>query len=209
MKKSQTSLYEKHHLAKGDERLGLFLIISDKFFIKSALYPGSYVHLTPSFVFRKVVYLDLHKKAKDFFNSPEVHELICEKKIYNGEPVISFHHKDYRKNIGELEESFDLLISQYSGFISHYCKKYLKMGGILLVNDSHGDASMASVDKDYEFIGVINRGIDGKYKFSDKNLDTYFIPKKPVKITKKYLKEIQKGIEYTKSVRAYIFKRIN
>ena len=34
-------------------------------------------------------------------------------------------------------------------------ERYLKVGGILAVNNSHGDAGLASIDPDYEFIGVI------------------------------------------------------
>jgi hypothetical protein len=127
--------------------------------------------------------------------------------LYDEDSVISFRHKDYRKDIGELRESFDLLISQYAGFVSQFCKKYLKIGGILLVNNSHGDASMASIDDDYKFIGVLNKRRN-KYSLSEKNLGSYFIPKKPREITREHLEKIKRGIGYTKSPTAYIFKRI-
>jgi hypothetical protein len=202
------SLYKKHHIDKEDERLGIFTILAEKFKIKSALYPGSFVHITPSFIIPKVVYVDDYKKTKQFYNNPSVYEFISQKKYYKEEPEISFHFKDYRKNIDEPRESFDLLISQYAGFISQYCKKYLKVGGLLLVNNSHGDASMASIDKDYEFTGVFNKRSKNKYTFLNKNLNNYFNPKKPRKITKTYLKQIQKGIGYTKSASSYLFKKV-
>ena len=209
MKKGKTlSLYKKYHIDRNDERLGMFIILKEKYKINKALYPGSFVHITPSFVFPKVVYVDTNKPAKDFFNDPSIHEFVSNKKFYVEEPVISFHHKDYRKDIGETKESFELLISQYAGFISQFCKKYLKIEGILLANSSHGDASMASIDTDYEFIGVLNKRRN-KYSFSEKNLDSYFIPKKPRKITREYLKKIKRGIGYTKSPSAYLFRRIN
>ena len=66
---------------------------------------------------------------------------------------------------------------------------------------------MASIDKDYEFIDVLRRKSDEKYTFSDKNLNSYFIPKKPIEITKEYLEKIQKGIGYTKYVSAYLFRK--
>lgn len=50
----------------------------------------------------------------------------------------------------------DLIISQYAGFVGQATKVYLKKGGILLCNDSHGDATLAYCDSDYEFVGVIN-----------------------------------------------------
>ena len=202
------SLYKKYHIDRNDERLGMFSILKEKYKINNALYPGSFVHITPSFVFPSVVYVDTNKPAKDFFNDPSVHDFVSKKKSYDEDSVISFHHKDYRKNIGEPIESFDLLISQYAGFISQFCKKYLKIGGILLANSSHGDASMASIDTDYKFIGVLNKRRN-KYAFSEKKLDSYFIPKKPREITREYLEKTKRGVGYTKSPSNYLFRRIN
>ena len=209
MKKGKAlSLYRKHHIDKNDERLGQFLLLVKEFEIKNALYAGSFVHITPSFVIPNVVYVDTNKQARAFFKDPSVHEFVSKKKMYDEKSMISFHYKDYRKDIGEPKESFDLLISQYSGFVSQFCKKYLKIGGILLVNNSHGDASMASIDTDYKFISVLNKR-QNKYTLSEKNLDSYFIPKKPIEITREYLEKIKRGIGYTKSPSAYLFRRIN
>ena len=78
-----------------------------------------------------------------------------------------------------------------------------------MANNSHGDASMASIESDYQFVGVLNKRKENNYTFSDKNLGTYFIPKKKMKITKEYLEKIQRGIGYTKSATNYLFRRIN
>lgn len=202
------SLYKKYHIDKEDERLGIFTILAEKFKIKNALYPGSFVHITPSFIIPKVVYVDNYKKTKKFFTDLAVYEFIARNKTYKEDPEVIFHLKDYQKDIEEPKESFDLLISQYAGFVSQYSKKYLKAKGLLLVNNSHGDASMAYIDKDYEFTGVFNKKSRDNYTFSDQKLDTYFIPKNPRKITKTYLKQIQKGIGYTKYASSYLFKKI-
>lgn len=209
MKKDNSLLlYKKYHIDRNFERLGLFTILVDKFKIKSALYPGSFVHITPSFVIPKVIYVDSYKKTKEFFNNPLVYEFISKKKQYKEDSKISFYLKDYQKDIEEPKESFDLLISQWAGFISLYCKKYLKVGGLLVANNSHGDASLAFLDREYKFIGVFNKRSGNKYTFSDKNLDKFFILKKAREITKEYLLKKQKGIGYTKSASSYLFKRI-
>ncbi len=201
-------LYKKYHVDRNDERLGQFSILAEKYNVKSALYPGSFVHITPSFVFPVVTYVDTDNRAEAFFKDPCVSDYISKRKTYDSEPELSFFHKDYRKSIEEKRGSFDLLISQYTGFVSRYCKRYLRAGGILLVNNSHGDASMASIDKAFKLIGILTRrGV--KYTFSDDNLNAYFIPKKPVKITKEYLEKIGRGIGYTKSASAYLFRKIN
>ena len=136
-----------------------------------------------------------------------MYDYISKHKIYKSSPIVCFHADDYRDNNLSLGSDFDLLISQYAGFVSQYCKRHLKIGGLLLANNSHGDASMASIDSNYKLIGVINKRGD-KYTLSDKDLDSYFIPKKSLEITKEYLESIGRAIGYTKSPTTYLFKRI-
>ncbi|NJN99417.1 MAG: hypothetical protein HC875_37625 [Anaerolineales bacterium] len=136
-----------------------------------------------------------------------VQDFIAKRKTYSPDAKVTFHPMDYRDNIGETEASFDLLISQYAGFISQHCKRYLKLGGLLLVNDSHGDASMACLDEDYELIGVV-MGRNGNYRITEQDLADYFRPKSPMEITKAYLEKSQRGIGYKKSAGMYLFKRV-
>ena len=201
-------MYENFFLERDFERLDLFQLLAEKYGIESALYPGSYVHITPSFVFPVTVYVDTDKKAKQFFNDPAIYDFIAKRKIYSQNADVTFYAMDFNNDLGMNEQSFDLLISQYAGFVSQHCKRYLKIGGLLLVNNSHGDASMASIDNDYEFIAVVNKS-KGKHRLAEKNLEHYFIPKSTVKITREYLEKIQKGIGYTNSASDYVFKRIN
>jgi hypothetical protein len=44
------SLYEKYHASRQDERLGLFESVRAEFGVTRGLYPGCFVHVTPSFV---------------------------------------------------------------------------------------------------------------------------------------------------------------
>ena len=66
---------------------------------------------------------------------------------------------------------------------------------------------MASIDKRYNLVGILNRR-GQKYAYSDKNLDSYFIPKKDMEVTEEYLESLGRGIGYTKSPASYLFKRI-
>jgi hypothetical protein len=199
-------LYKKYYMDKNDERLGQFAIIAEKYHVKSVLYPGSFIHITPSLVFPVVTYLDTDKRAKAFFNDPTIYDYISKHKVYENDPEISFYSGDYMKNVLEPRRDFDLLISQYAGFVSQYCKGYLKAGGLLLVNNSHSDASMASIDASYKLIGVLNRRGD-KYTLSEENLDSFFIPKRAIRITKEYLEQTGRGIGYTKSPASYLFSK--
>ena len=137
----------KEYMQKVGDRSELFELLGKNFDIESALYPGSYIDITPSFFFHKTVYIDNFKKTEKFFAQRNLMNLILRDKKYDGEPILKFYFRDYTKNFEELDKDFDLLISLYAGFVSKYCKKYLKKEGLLLVNNSHGDASMADLDK--------------------------------------------------------------
>ncbi len=160
MQKDALALYHKYHLDRADERLGMFECIAKHFDVERVLYPGSFVHATPSFVFPMVTYVDMEKRAKQFFATPELQQLIAQRKIYAQEAQVQFVHQDYATQLPERDESFDLLVSQYAGFISQHCKRYLKIGGWLLANNSHGDAGMAYLDENYELVGVVKRRSD-------------------------------------------------
>jgi len=153
-------------------------------------------------------YIDADKSAKKFFKHKEVKEIICERKEYPEDPRFLFYGIDYRETVDELRHQFDLLISQYAGFISDSCKEYLKIGGILLVNNSHGDAGLTSIDKDYRFMATVHKS-NGKYRISTASLEKYFIPKGEKVVTKELLYKINKGVGYTKTAPLYIFQRIS
>ena len=205
--KNSLGLYKQYYVDKDFEQLGLFLALSEKYSIKNVLYPGSWIHITPSLVFPLVVYVDSDKRANIFFKDQAVYDYIRKNKTYLQEAQVGFHKSDYIKDFGEREDSFDLLISLYAGFISKACKKYLRIGGVLLVNNSHGDAGMASIDNDYRFIATYSRRKD-RYALSEKNLESYFIPKSGIEVTRDYLEKFQRGIGYTRTATGYIFQRL-
>ena len=157
-------------------------MIEKTYKVEKAIYPGCYVHVSPSFIFSEVVYIDSDTNAKKFFKSDKLKDFICERKEYKEDPKITFYGIDYKEKIDKLLRQFDLLISQYAGFISYTCKEYLKMGGILLVNNSHGDAGLASIDENYRLIATVHK-TEGKYRISHASLEKYFIPKKNIKVT--------------------------
>ena len=111
-------LYQRYHLAKGDERLELFHGLVDRYGVQSALYPGSFVHVTPSFIIPTVVYADADVRAARFFADPALRIFILRQRKYEREPEIRFHAGDFATAIDETDASFDLLISQYAGFVS-------------------------------------------------------------------------------------------
>lgn len=201
------SLYHRFHIAKGDERLGLFKLLAKSYTIDRALYPGCFVHVTPSFVFPSVVYVEIDKRAKKFFADPLVYEFIAKHKTYPQAANVRFHSADYTEGFPEPDASFGLVISQYAGFVSHHCQRFLKVGGLLLANDSHGDASLAAIDPAYELLAVIAHH-NGQYRLTDTKLEAYFVPKSQIEITPTYLFTHQRGVVYQKAASAYLFRRV-
>lgn len=199
-------LYKEYYSDREYQQIDLFRLLSEKYQVKKVLYPGSFVHISPAFVFPNVVFIDSDKNAKKFFNNEKLDEFIIKHKEYSEDPNISFYGINYQTTIDELRDQFDLLISQYAGFISDTCKDYLRIGGILIVNNSHGDAGLASIDKDYRLIATAHKS-KGKYRISDSSLEKYFIPKKDVIVTKELLYKTQKGVGYTKTAPLYLFQR--
>lgn len=208
MTKSALDLYHHYFSEREFEHLDLFQLLAERYAVQRVLYPGSFVHITASFVFPDVVYVDTDRRAKKFFASPEVRKYIEVYKRYPQPAIFSFHPLDYRNGLEEIEPGFDLLISQYAGFIGQYCKHHLKEGDSLLANNSHGDAGVAALDPEYEFAAVAHRRND-KYRLIESNLDAYFLPKSTKReLTKEYLMDLQKGSGYTKTASNYIFRKV-
>lgn len=206
MKSKTAELWAKHDQHEGD-RWRLFSAVAQEIDAETVFYPGSYVDLAPSFVFASVTYLDVDKRAPGFFaDIGGLLEIIAEHQGPS-EPDITFIHGDYSSPLDLPDEHFDLLVSLYAGFISEHCTRHLKIGGTLLVNSSHGDAAMASIDPRYALVGVV-LSESGTYRVDTEGLDTYLIPKKPQTITAETLHESGRGVGYTKSPFAYLFTRV-
>jgi len=196
-----------------DHRIRLFAAIAELIEPVKVLYPGSYVDIAPSVFFGNVHYVDMDKRADRFFQQHDaVTRLVATKRAKieqaPSDITIRFDHTDYREPLDIEDGSVDLLISLYAGFISEHCTRYLSPGGHLVVNNSHGDASMASLNPVYDLVDVINSR-KGIYRAATTNLDTYLIPKKGQQPTVDSLHTAGRGIAYTKSPYLYIFKKVS
>lgn len=207
MRDKTRALWQKQDQHEGD-RWRLFKAVAEQVSAQRVLYPGSYVDIAPSFVFPSVVYADLDKRAAAFFSDRQgVEELIAEHAGSPAAPDFDFRSGDYRADLNLVDESFDLLISLYAGFISDACTRYLRVGGALLVNPSHGDAALAALDPRYRLVGAV-LARNGDYRVSTADLDSYLQPKKPAEHTRDQILASGRGVAYTKPAFAYLFQRI-
>jgi len=207
MKPFTRTLWDKQDQHKGD-RWRLFQRIQRVLEAQTALYPGSYVDIAPSFVIPSVTYVDMDKRAPRFFGDRDgVTELIAEHEGGPADPDVTFIHADYRSDLLLVDETFDLLISLYAGFITEACTRYLRVGGHLLVNPSHGDTALAALNPQLDLVGVV-RSRNGDYTVTADNLDSYLVPKSDTEVTRELIHETGRGVPYTRTEFAYLFERV-
>ncbi len=200
--------YDHHR----DDRLRLFGAVREA--VPShprVLYAGSYVDIAPSVWFDDVSYVDVDRRAGQWFgHAAEVDTLIASKREQSfpgspGRATWAFHHSDYQEPLPIEGGSIDLLVSLYAGFISEHCTRYLRPGGLLLANDSHGDVSMAILDPRYRLHAVVMNHGD-RYQVSTEDLEAYLQPKRGAIPTRETLHATNRGIAYTKSPFAYLLQ---
>lgn len=208
MSSTTAELWAKQDQHEGD-RHRLFRAVSVAIEATSVLYPGSYVDVAPSFVWPRVTYVDVDQRAASFFGDVnDVRDIIDGHAGAPVDPAVTFLHADYMDELALPREGFDLLVSLYAGPVSQHCTKHLRVGGVLLVNPSHGDVALASIDERYDLLAVV-RSRSGDYAVSTDKLETYLIPKKPVDVTIELIELTGRGVAYTKSPFAYLFRRVS
>jgi hypothetical protein len=199
------SLYQRFFIDKQDERKQLFMNLSQKYQPSKGLYPGSFVHITPSFFIQDMTYIDMDRRMTTFFKDKHLSSFLQANKCYTETPIVNWYNADYTESLPIEENSFDMMFSFYAGFISKDCKKYLKREGFLICNNSHGDSTLAFLDDDYVLKGVINRKGDN-FSISEHNLNSYFIKKDGTTIDKEKVLKKMIGENFTKKCYAYIFQ---
>lgn len=200
-------MWKKQNQHDGD-RHRLFAAVAETLEVATVLYPGSYVDLAPSFIWSSVTYVDTDRRAGQFFDDESgVRQLLVEHDADPTTHLVRFIGADYTDPLDLEDGEFDLLISLYAGFVSEACTHHLRVGGTLLVNPSHGDAAMASIDERYRLIAVVTSR-SGRYSVNSRHLDTHLIPERDVAVTKDSLHASGRGIAYTTSPFAYLFERV-
>ncbi len=188
------------------DRSALFAAIAEHWPVERALYAGSYVDLSPSTAIRDVTYVDTDARARRFFGADDVvADELAGRTTYDEQPVVRFLAMDYGEPLPVDDESMDLVISLYSGLAWRHTSRYLRAGGLLLANNSHGDASMAALDHTLTLeAAVISR--DETYRLSTTGLDTWLVPKRPESLTVEAVERTGRGAAFTRSCFAYVFR---
>lgn len=201
--------YQKLYREMGFERDMLFEAISKKYKCTYALYPGSSVHITPSFYFQHVVYVDKSEMSNTFFGEiDEVINYVNENKKYKQSPYIQFLNEDFTKELAIMTESYDLLIALFADNVIDSCKKYVRPEGLILTNDYHGEGEKILCDPSITLEAIVKR--KGKfYEITDYHADTLENTIKKHKKTgnKKSLIQVNGGFEYKDNEHYLVFRK--
>lgn len=208
MKRSSTiDLYKKFYNDLQFERAGLFKAVQEKYNCQHVLYPGSFVHITPSFFFPHVIYIDRDPKAQAFFaDRDSVSAYINGRKTYKRSAYFRFIAQDYLKAMPQLGEEFDLLISLYAGDIYPACQNYLKRGGILLTNNHHREAADTASSGEFKRVAVVEFH-KNRYSFIEENLDRFMGSQPRATKARRTLKQSNHGVVYIENEDYHIYQR--
>lgn len=172
--------YEEYVVAHGLERTSLLQGLRRMFSgAPTMLYPGSFIHITPSFYFQHVVYVDQSEFAREFFAQRDaVLSIVNRHRDYPQIPFIHFVAQDFTKPLPFPQASFDVLLALYAGGISRSCVQYVRPGGLVLTNDHHGDARDAAAHPDLT-LQAVAMTMGKTTRFTDSELATYLQPSPP------------------------------
>ncbi|MDN6330576.1 MAG: hypothetical protein ACTHV2_12620 [Brachybacterium sp.] len=190
------------------DRSELFATLSGVRRPTKALYPGSYLDLSPSTAIPTVTFVDTDRRAARYFADDALVRADLQGRTLPGAGIdISFLHTDYTTPLPIPPASFDLLISLYAGPVWEHCQQYLSPQGWFLANTSHGDASLAALDPSLRLVAAVHER-DGRYRLNTGDLDHYLIPKRASAADPDTIRHQGRGIAYTKTAFAYVFTAV-
>ena len=191
------------------DRSSLFGALADMVAIERALYPGSYVDLSPSTAVGSVTYVDTDARAARFFADDDlVQAELAGRTCPGAGREVRFIRADYTQRLDLPADSMDLLVSLFAGPVWESTGRHLRQGGWLLANTSHGDASLAALDPALRLTAVaVHR--DDRYRFVTEGLEEYLVPKRPEAADADRIRMSGRGIAYTRSAFAYLFQTMS
>ncbi|KAF1085133.1 hypothetical protein SPSYN_01269 [Sporotomaculum syntrophicum] len=199
--------YRRFYANLGFERADLFGLIKNKYNCNTVLYPGCSIHITPSFYFQHVVYVDISEEARNFFQDTQnIINRINSNKKYKQSAYIKFIHDDYTKQLTLRENNYDLLIAIYAGGITKSCKKYIKPGGIIVTNNHHNDAQEALRNSDVRLEALIRRK-GRKYQVEESTREKLLKTLQNHSIPLKNMRNSNNGMEYVDNEYYFVLRK--
>ena len=151
------------------ERIGLFECLKSEFGERNILYLGSSVHVTPSFVFSNVTYVDNSENTRDFFkDETAVRQFVKRKKVYRHEPKIKYVNADY--NTGELSKQHDLILALFAPGSLGAASRAASRNALIVYLPLPSENRASEITKDLKITGSVQMK-NGKYQYSKNHHD--------------------------------------
>jgi len=174
--------YEKIYSVNNFERIDLFKCISKIYNIETVLYLGSSIHISPSFIFQNVTYIDNSDCTNEFFKYKEdIIDYINSRKIYNQTPYISYININYNTETKFINQKYDLVISinSYDSFESSV--KFIRNDGILLFLPLPQESKVSRKNEYIKYMGkIIFTGKKYKYIKDEEIVDRKNVKNKKI-----------------------------
>lgn len=156
--------YHQTYVQLKFERKGLFELVSKELGDRKIIYPGSSIHITPSFFFSNVTFIDQSDVTEKFFShEQDILKIINGQKHYQKEPIIKFILADFTLPIALPRQSFDLAISLYSGKLPRHIQHHLQPKAYLLTGTTFSAGNQEFLS-DWNLLEKITVR-DGVYQF--------------------------------------------
>jgi hypothetical protein len=200
--------YDRFYTSMNFERSGLFEAIKDKYGCSNVLYPGCSIHITPSFYFQHVVYVDVSQAAREYFSDSEsIMSIVNGSRKYKQPAYIQFLNQDYTLPLPIRENNYDLLLAIYAPGITKACKRYVKPGGIIVSNNHLGDALDAMEDSSVIPEALIRKK-GKKYVIEESSRDKFPEALRRSSASAKGMRITGTGMEYVDSESYFVFRKL-
>ena len=186
------------------DRSGLFAALSKPWNPAKALYPGSYLDLSPRDS-DPLGHLRRHRERHATSPASRSWQPTC-RGAHCPERAPKWRSSTWTtQSHSRSPQRASTYSSRCTRVRSGSTAEPLSAQGLFLANASHGDASLAAHDPTLQLVAAVQqRG--GKYRLDTKELDSYLIPKRPAAADPEMIRRQRRGIAYTKTAFAYIFR---
>lgn len=151
---NSTNAYEQLYVKLQFERAGLFRLIKKTFPINMVFYPCCSFHITPSFFFSKVYYLDKSEAVASFFKDEvQVNKIIQARKEVS-QSDWRFFHSDLEASLENIPE-VDLVIALFGGDVLRHAFEKTKPRGFILTSSEFSGETILSNDNRYKCLSSI------------------------------------------------------
>jgi hypothetical protein len=155
------------------ERQGLFRLLRRQFNPREVVYLGSSIHVTPSFFFPHVRYVDNGDQSSAFFSGMDaVNAFVSQRKQYRQAPYLHYVHADYLSSMPGPFARGDLVLALYAPGALSIAANYLQRHGLLVYLPLPSDQDIAPPAALVQVGAILAKGYSYRYEEGDRMLPT-------------------------------------